>query len=204
MKFLLALTIFFSSPAISFGEAFFPGPPPDGALLGQDLSRALELKGVIVALGPPGNGVAIHFGSMRVVSKKLHGLRIGLIPELEVQRMAWRVKSAGAEWSSEVREFFGRESLLASAEFNGFALVFEESKDFRLEAKKARFEDGARHLELRGVAMRSGGRRFYFPEARLLLEEPLAGYLEVTNRAADGLKVKLPSEMDFAPVKRAR
>lgn len=204
MKFLLAISIIFSISAISFGEAFFGVPPPEHSVLGLDLSRALELKGVTVPLGTPEKGVAIHFGSVRVVSKKLHGLRIGLIPELEVQRMEWRVKSAGAEWSSEVREFFGRESLLASAEFNGFELVFEERKDFRLEAKKARFEDGARHLELRGVAMRSGGRRLYFPEARLLLEKPRAGYLEVANRTEDGLKIKLPSEMDFAPVKRAR
>jgi hypothetical protein len=195
---------FWGAIAVAHAAESLPAFQINANILGQELSRALELKGVIVPLGSPKVDVAVHFGTVRVVSKKIHGLRIGVIPELEVQRMMWRVKSGGSGWSSRVKEFFRREPILAGATFKRFELVFEDVEDFRLVANEGKLQSGSNRLELLGVAMKSSSRRFFFPEARIFLEGTRAGDLEVEDHEGDGLQIKLPPHADIAPAGRVR
>ena len=61
-------------------------------VLGIEMGRDLDLKGVSVPLGLPNDGLRIRCDRIRVVSKQVGGMRIGLIPELEVTGMNWEVR----------------------------------------------------------------------------------------------------------------
>lgn len=173
-----------------------------GEVFGQDLSRELELKGVRVPLGASGRVVTVELDHVRVVSKKMQGLRIGLIPELEIEGMAWTVEGVGIGWCEEIRIFFERQTLLKGARFRGFKMAFARAADFTLQAKEAKFGETAGRLELRGVAMRSGGRRFFFAVASLELIGPAAGKLVVADQKQPGIVYDTPLKTFPAPTPR--
>lgn len=170
---------------------------PSRQVLGIELGRDLDLKGVSVLLGLPNDGLRIRCDRIRVVSKQVGGMRIGLIPELEVTGMNWEVRSriSDSAWCALAQSFFQSEPLLSQSCFKNFSLDFGWMKKFRLVAKEARYEDAQRVLLLEKPALEIGVERFLFHSANLILEGEQAGKLVITDDKERRLELYIPLEV---------
>lgn len=175
----------------------FFSTPPSHQVLGIQLARDLDLKGVSVPLGPPNDGLIIRCDRIRVVSKKVGSMRIGLIPELEVSGMNWEVRGRmpASAWCGLAQSFFQREPMLSQSYFQNFSLVFAWMKSFRLEAKEARFEGAQGVLLLEKPALEIGGERFPIHSAELILEGEQAGKLVIADDKGRRLGLFIPTEV---------
>jgi hypothetical protein len=173
-----------------------PLPLPSRQVLGIELGRELDLKGVSVPLGRPNDGLRIRCDRIRVVSKQVGGMRIGLIPELEVTGMNLEVRGRvpASAWCGLVQSFFQSEPLLSQSCFQNFSLVFDSTKKFRLEAKAACFKEAQGVLLLEKPALKIGGDRFPFHRADLILEGEQAGKLVIADDKGRRLGLHIPVE----------
>jgi len=173
-------------------------------VFGMKPSRELDLKGVSVLLGDANKGVRISSGRVRVVSKQVGKIRVGLIPELEVSEMQWEVcgRMPATTWGAMVQRFFEREPLLGESCFRGFVLVWSSSKNVRLEAPEARFDARNKCLQLDNAVLEVRGKRYSFDHGTLFLEESQAGNLVLERVSGDRLDVGIPSELSPPEIDR--
>ena len=172
------------------------GTMPSRQVMGLELSRALELKGVSVSLGQPTEGVLIQCAEIRVGSKRIGSVKLGLIPELEVRGMSWEVRGAipASVWCELVRSFFQREPFISQSCLQGFSLVFDWMKNFRLEAKTAQFEPSRGILLIENLSLEIGRQQLHFNRGELILEGQGAGKLVIADHHRRRLGFKLPFE----------
>jgi hypothetical protein len=168
-------------------------------VLGMKPGRDLDLKGVSVHLGTVNEGVRISCARVRVVSKQIGGMKIGIIPELEVTDMTWDAHGQIAEsvWAGMVRRFFEREPLMKESRFRGFTLLLRTPKNFRLKSAKACFDGSDGGLELEKPVLELDGRLYGFHRAKLFLDEEQAGKLVLADELGNRLSIKVP--FDFLP-----
>ena len=176
------------------------GPMPSNQVLSMKLARELDLKGVSVPLGLPNEGVRIGFARLRVVSKQVGKMRIGVFPELEVTGMSWEVQGAvsASDWCALVRSFFEREPLIRQSRYKGFSLVFDSMKNFRMKAKEARFEEHESVLKIDKPVLEIGGDCFPFSRGELLLEGGQAGKLVIVDEIGYRLGLQIPTSIPSA------
>ena len=157
-------------------------------VFGMKPGRDLDLKGVSAHLGKVNEGVRISCARVRVVSKQIGGMKIGLIPELEVTDMTWDVHGqiAGSVWVGMVRRFFEREPLMKESRFRGFTLLLRTPKNFRLKSANARFDGSDGGLD---------GSLYGFHRAKLFLDEEQAGKLVLADELGNRLSIKIPFDL---------
>jgi hypothetical protein len=173
-------------------------------VFGMKPSRELDLRGVSVLLGEATQGVRISCGRVRVVSKQVGKIRVGLIPELEVSEMQWEVcgRMPAITWGAMVQRFFEREPLLSESCFRGFVLVWSSAKNVRLEAPEARFDARNNCLQLDNTVLEVRGKRYSFDHGTLFLEESQAGNLVLDRVSGDRLDVSISSELSPPEIDR--
>jgi len=171
------------------------GPMPSNQVLSMKLARELDLKGVSVPLGLPNEEVRIGFARLRVVSKQVGKMRIGVFPELEVTGMSWEVQGAvsASDWCALVRSFFEREPLIRQSRYQGFSLVFDSMKNFRMKAKEARFEEHESVLQIEKPVLEIGGDCFHFSRGELSLKGWQAGKLVIVDEVGHRLGLQIPT-----------
>lgn len=173
---------------------------PKQQVLGVPLTRELHLKGVSIPLGQPNAGVLLRCAEVRVVSKQIGMMRIGLIPALEVSEMSWEIRGEipASKWCGMVMTLFQSEPLLGQSHFEGFSLVFNTTKNFRLESKAAHIESERNVLLIEKPSVEIGGESFRFHSAELLLEGDRAGKLLIAISKSHRIYLDLP--LDTLPL----
>ncbi len=185
-------------PALAQDEAArTPISFPKGSVFGEELSRALELKGVgwsRRSVVPKDSWVFLRWGRIAVGSREIQGVRIGAIPQLEVQDMSWTVHGDPWDlaWCRDVKGLFDKERHLRDARIEGFELVFESGGKPSLSADRVRFDD--RGLVLSGARLVDGDRERSFPEAVLSLDMETLGQLNIQGLSGDAFRAPLPSD----------
>jgi hypothetical protein len=181
------------APVVATSAYGAMGDPEPKLVFGMKPSRELDLKGVSVPLGDCNGGVKISFGRVRVVSKQVGAIRIGLLPELEVTGMHWEIRGrmSGFVWAGMVRRFFEREQLLRESCFRGFVLDFNSSNNFRLEADVVRFDGRSNGFQVEKPILEVDGVRYRFPRAQLLLKDSQAGKLVLADALGEDFSVQL-------------
>ncbi len=171
MRFVLALVIsfFFSSiQALCYA--------PESRFLGIQADRAMSLSGLSVPLDATSHadGGRVVFDRVSVQSKKVGGLRIGLLPELAIEgmRVEIPVSQTPDGWTCALRRLWKRERLLQSARISGFSISDHEGREF-LRAEQADMKRDNSAMILNGVVTSATSRKI--PSAELALSGPQAG-----------------------------
>lgn len=144
--------------------------------MGFQVDRAMRLSGLSVPLraeGEEGFGRVV-FDQVSVQSKKMGGLRIGILPELVIEGM--RLEVPGDEpaplWMTHLLEFLKGESLFQSAKINGFTICDQHGGEL-LRAERGSVTRDGTAIRLSGVSIFPQSKKF--PAAELALSGSQAG-----------------------------
>ena len=149
---------------------------PESRFLGIEANRAMRLSGLSVPLDATSHadGGRVVFDRVSVQSKKIGGLRIGLLPELAIEEMRVEipVSQPPDRWTSALRRLWQRERLLQSARISGFTISDREGREF-LRAERADMKRDGSAFILNGVVASPASKKI--PAAELALSGPQAG-----------------------------
>lgn len=144
--------------------------------MGFQVDRAMRLSGLSVPLvaGGEGGGGRIVFDNVFVQSRKIGGLRIGILPELVIEGMRLEVPSEDHAdlWMAGLQEFLKGEPLLQSAKINGFSICNHHGGELLRAERGSVTRDGAA-IQLNGVSIFPESKKF--PAAELALSGSQAG-----------------------------
>lgn len=162
--------------AIFFLPLQAPCDVSESRFLGIQADRAMRLSGLSVPLdaSSQADGGRVIFDRVVVESKKIGGLRIGLLPELAIEgmRVEIPVSQPPEDWTSALRHLWKRERLLQSARISGFSISDREGREF-LRAGRADMKPDNSAMILNGVVTSATSRKI--PSAELVLSGPQAG-----------------------------
>ena len=148
----------------------------ESRFLGIQADRAMRLSGLSVPLdaSSQADGGRVVFERVTVESKKIGGLRIGLLPELAIEgmRVEIPVSQPPDGWTSALRHLWKRERLLQSARISGFSISDREGREF-LRAERANMKSDGSAMILNGVVTSATSRKI--SSAELALSGPRAG-----------------------------
>ena len=149
---------------------------PESRFLGIEANRAMRLSGLSVPLDATSHadGGRVVFDRVSVQSKKIGGLRIGLLPELAIEgmRVEIPVSQPPDRWTSALRRLWQRERLLQSARISGFTISDRDGREF-LRAERADMKRDGSAFILNGVVASPASKKI--PAAELALSGPQAG-----------------------------
>lgn len=160
--FLLTLLALFCCPIHASTEV-------GGRFMGFQVDRAMRLSGLSVPLRADEQGGLgrVVFGQVSVQSKKMGGLRIGILPELVIEEM--RLEVPGNEpallWMTHLLELLKGESLLQSAKIKGFTICDHDGGEL-LRAERGSVTRDGEAIQLSGVSI--------FPKSKKLPAVELA------------------------------
>lgn len=166
-------------------------------IFGAKLSRDLDLKGISVPLGARNSGVVIHCEELRVVSKEMGMVKIGLIPELSITGMSWEVRGpiAVSEWCALIRAYFQNEPLMSQSHFKDFLISFDWITNCRLKAQKANIEFSRKTLHLENLTLELADRHFQFAQGDFILEGARVGKLALASGRKQRLEIDFPASV---------
>jgi hypothetical protein len=166
---LLTVVVVCFLPQKAIGEARF---------FGIQVDRAMRLSGLSVPLVAGGEGGVgrIIFDKVSVQSKKIGGLRIGILPELVIEGMRLEVPPSEQpdRWALGLHGMLNREPLLQSAIISGIVISERHGREFLRAERGAVARDGS-SIQLNGVTMFPDEKKI--PAAELALSGPKAGSL---------------------------
>ena len=149
---------------------------PESRFLGIQADRAMRLSGLSVPLdaSSQADGGRVIFDRVVVESKKIGGLRIGLLPELAIEGMRVEIPLSQPPdgWTSALRKLWKSERLLQSARISGFSISDREGREF-LRAERADMKRDGSAIVLNGVVAAPISRKI--PSAELAISGPHAG-----------------------------
>lgn len=149
---------------------------PESRFLGIQADRAMRLSELSVPLDPTSHadGGRVVFARVTVQSKKIGGLRIGLLPELAIEGMRIEIPVSQTRdgWTSALRHLWKRERLLQSARISGFSISDRAGREF-LRAERADMKRDGSAFILNGVVASPDSKKI--PAAELALSGPQAG-----------------------------
>ena len=149
---------------------------PEPQFLGIQANRAMRLSGLSVPLDATSHadGGRVVFDRVSVQSKKIGGLRIGLLPELAIEGMRVEIPLSQPpdRWTSALRQLWKRERLLQSARVSGFSISDREGREL-LRAERADMKSDGSAIMLNGIVTSPTSKKI--PSAELALSGPRAG-----------------------------
>lgn len=166
-------------------------------VFGNSVTGELRLRGVSTKLklaDASGGWVKVTCDKVSVGSQGLLGLRIAVLPRLEVSGMKWLVygEAQGGQWTKAVIEFFQKQRPLAEARIRDFSLTFESFPGFELQAGRAEFDESFTALELRDGVVHAEDGRLHFSRGLLFLHGERSGDLEILKEMDYPDSLELP------------
>ncbi len=144
--------------------------------MGFQVDRAMRLSGLSVPLRAEGEGGfgRVVFDQVSVQSKKMGGLRVGILPELVIEGMRLEVPGDNLAdlWIADLLGFLKGEPLLQSAKINGFTICDQHGGELLRAERGSVTRDGAA-IRLSGVSIFPQSKKF--PVAELALSGSQAG-----------------------------
>jgi hypothetical protein len=136
----------------------------------------MRLAGLSVPLdaNSEADGGSVFFDRVVVESKKVGGLRIGLLPELAIEgmRLEVPVSQPPDDWTSALRRLWKSEPLLQSSRICGFSIGDREGREF-LRGEQADMKRDGTAIVLNGIVAACVPRKI--PSAGLALYGPQEG-----------------------------
>lgn len=146
--------------------------------LGIQADRSIRISGLSVPLesSPQADGGRVIFDRVTLESKKIGGLRIGLLPELAIEGMRIEIPLSQPpdRWTSALRHLWKRERLLQSARVSGFSISDREGREL-LRAEGADMKRDGSAIMLNGIVTSPASKKI--PSAELALSGPRAGFV---------------------------
>ena len=129
---------------------------PSSQFLGIQADRSIRISGLSVPLesSPQADGGRVIFDRVTLESKKIGGLRIGLLPELAIEGMRIEIPLSQPpdRWTSALRYLWKRERLLQSARVSGFSISDREGREL-LRAERADMKRDGSAIMLNGIVI---------------------------------------------------
>ena len=143
----------------------------------------MRLEGVQVPLGVKNSTTSgrVSFETITIQSKRVGGLRIGVLPELRIEDMNLRLASDAdsVEWAEELHRLLKREPLLQSATIERLSISQPDGSPI-VEAGRAGLSRDATRLELKNVRIAGASKKI--PSAQLVLAGRNAGSVLIGSK----------------------